>query len=264
MDNTSKQGWLRVVGLGPGDPGGTDPGWITQDAAQVLYQASDCVGYQTYLDRLMPKQGQTLHASENRVELERARFALELAESGKKVAVISGGDPGIFAMAAAVMEAIEFGKPEWRSLDVAVCPGISAFQAVSARLGAMMGGDFAVISLSDNLKPRDVIARRLKVVVEAGLVAALYNPASKARPDFLLSLASMLSACLPAQTPVVFARAIGGAGEKITITTLEAADFSLVDMRTLVLIGSAETRIIERAGSPPFVYTARSVGVLPR
>jgi precorrin-3B C17-methyltransferase len=259
-----KTGWLRVVGLGPGDPGGNDPGWITQEAAAILAEASDFVGYDTYIARLTLREGQTAHASDNRVEVERAGFALDLALGGRKVAVISGGDPGIFAMAAAVMEAIEFGDPRWRDLDVAVAPGVSAFQAASARLGAVMGGDFAVISLSDNLKPRSVIAERLKAVLEADFVTALYNPASKARPEYLMEISALIKSVKPALTPVIFARAVGGAGERITVATVGSADFSAADMRTLVLIGSSETRLVPRPSAAPFVYTARSVGVLPR
>jgi precorrin-3B C17-methyltransferase len=257
-------GWLRVIGLGPGDPGGNDPGWITHEVEMILAEATDCVGYETYLARLPQKPGRILHPSDNRVELQRAAFALDLCASGRKVAVVSGGDPGIFAMAAALMEALDRGPAEWKTLDIAVAPGISAFQAASARLGAFMGGDFAVISLSDNLKPKDMIINRLKAVLEADFVVALYNAASRARPDFLRDCLDLARRIKAGTTPVVFARAVGGAGECITVTTVADADAAKADMRTLVLIGSSETRHIARHDARPLLYTARSVGVLPR
>ncbi len=264
MQEESKTGWLRVIGLGPGDPGGDDPGWITRETEAILAEATDFVGYETYIARLNLQPGQMAHASDNRFEVDRARLALGMAVNGRKVAVVSGGDPGVFAMASAVMEAIDRGAPEWRELDVAVSPGISAFQAASARLGAMMGGDFAVISLSDNLKPRAVIEKRLRAVLEADMGVALYNPSSAARPDYFVKIMQLVRDVKAPDTPIVLARAVGGAGESIVIATLGEADVSRVDMRTLVLIGSSETRMIQRAGKMPLVYTARSVGSVPR
>ena len=171
-------GSLAVVGLGPGPAC-----WMAPEASDVLAAASDIVGYQPYVDRVPERAGQRRHASDNRVEIDRARHALTMAAEGCRVAVVSGGDPGIFAMAAAVLEAIEAGDSAWRALDIMVVPGISAMQAAAARLGAPLGHDFCAISLSDNLKPWEIVACRLKAAAEGDFVIALYNPASKARPD---------------------------------------------------------------------------------
>ncbi|WP_026607715.1 precorrin-3B C(17)-methyltransferase [Methylocapsa acidiphila] len=245
-------GNLRVVGLGPGPEA-----WLTPEASAVLAEATDLIGYAPYLDRLPPRPGQTRHASDNRVELERARHALRLAEEGRRVAVASGGDPGVFAMAAAVFEAIDRGKPAWREIDIAICPGVSAMQAAAARVGAPLGHDFCAISLSDNLKPWAVVERRLNAAAIGDFVIALYNPASKARPHQIHDAFALLRRSKAPETPVIFARAIGRADEKITITTLAAAEPGLADMSTLVMIGSSETRLIARAGAQPFVYTPR-------
>jgi precorrin-3B C17-methyltransferase len=249
-------GSLKIVGLGPGDPH-----YLTEAATAALAQATDLVGYGPYVDRLPPRDGQLRHVSDNRVEVDRARQALDLALAGRKVAVVSGGDPGIFAMAAAVFEAIETGTPDWRALDIEVIPGISAMQAASARLGAMLGGDFTVISLSDNLKPWDVIATRLEAAAAADFVIALYNPASKARPDRIFDAFSLLRRVKPPDTIVVFARAIGRPDETITVTTLAEASPSVVDMATLVLIGSSQSRAIERSEGRDWIYTRRSVPI---
>lgn len=251
-------GYLRIVGLGPGDEA-----WITPETASVLADATDLVGYSGYVDRLPARQGQTRHASDNRVELERARLALGLAEGGRRVAVVSGGDPGVFAMAAAVFEAIELGEPAWREINVAVCPGISAMQAAAARIGAPLGHDFCAISLSDNLKPWPLVERRLIAAAEGDFVIAIYNPASKARPHQIHDAFALLRRRKAGATPVVFARAVGRADEAVAVTTLEAAEPGLADMSTLVIIGSSETRMIERAEARPFVYTPRGAGAAP-
>ena len=169
-------GSLTVIGLGPGPPE-----WVTPEAAAALAAATDIIGYGPYVARLALRAGQRAHASDNRVELERARHALRLAQDGERVAVVSGGDPGVFAMAAAVFEAMEHGAPDWRSLAVRVLPGISAMQAAAARAGAPLGHDFCAISLSDNLKSWEAITRRLRAAAEGDFVIALYNPASRAR-----------------------------------------------------------------------------------
>ncbi len=173
-------GSLAIVGLGPGPHE-----LMTFEADAAIRGASDLVGYGPYLDRLPALPKQKRHASDNRVEIDRARQALDLALDGARVAVVSGGDPGVFAMAAAVFEAIEQGDPRWRDLDIEIHPGVSAMLAVAARLGAPLGHDFAVISLSDNLKPWDAIARRLTAAAQADFVMALDNPASKARPHLI-------------------------------------------------------------------------------
>lgn len=245
-------GSLRIVGLGPGPLD-----WLTPEAETILAEASDLIGYKPYLDRITPKPGQTLHASDNRVEIERARLALQLAAEGKSVAVVSGGDPGIFAMAAAVFEAIEQGEPTWADLDIHVAPGVSAMQAAAAKVGAPLGHDFCAISLSDNLKPWSLVERRLKAACEGDFVIALYNPASKARPEAIYKAFTLLRTHKPAQTPIVFARAVGRPDERIIITTLAEAEPGCADMSTLVLIGSSTTRLIARTQTQPRLYAAR-------
>lgn len=251
-------GRLRVVGLGPGHAG-----WITPEAGAILAEATDLVGYAPYLARLSSLPHQTVHASDNRVELERARDALALAAAGRDVAVVSGGDPGIFAMAAAVFEAIEGGDPAWRALDVAVSPGVSAMQTAAARLGAPLGHDFCAISLSDNLKPWPLVARRLRAAAEGDFVIALYNPASRARPRQIFDAFALLRESKAGATPVAFARAIGRPDESVTVTTLGEADPSLADMATLVLIGSSQTRLVARDGAAPWMYTPRRAEAPP-
>ena len=250
------RGRLRVVGLGPGIAD-----WITPEAAAILAEASDLVGYAPYLARLEPLPHQIVHASDNRVEIERARDALALAAAGRDVAVVSGGDPGIFAMAAAVFEAIEGGEPTWRALDIAVSPGISAMQAAAARLGAPLGHDFCAISLSDNLKPWPLVARRLRAAADGDFVIALFNPASRARPRQIFEAFAVLRESKDPATPVAFARAVGRPDERIAVTTLGEADPGLADMATLVLIGSSETRLVVREGGAPWVYTPRGVAM---
>jgi len=248
-------GWLRVVGLGPGPVN-----WITPEASAVLAAASDIVGYHAYVSRLSVGTGQNVHGSDNREELQRAQKALELAAGGARVAVVSGGDPGVFAMAAAVFEALEAGPAAWRALDIAVLPGITAMLAAAARLGAPLGNDFCAINLSDNLKSWAVIERRLTLAAQADFVIALYNPASRARRDQIHACFHILRRERSPETLVVFAAAIGRDDEQIQLRRLADADPGLADMRTLVLIGASSTRCIERAGGPPFIYTPRGVG----
>ncbi len=231
---------------------------MTPEASAALERASDLVGYHTYLDRVAVRAGQLRHGSDNRVEIARACHALALAAEGRSVAVVSGGDPGVFAMAAAVFEAIESGDPSWRALDITVVPGISALLAAAARLGAPLGHDFCAISLSDNLKPWDVVARRLRAAADGDFVIALFNPASKARPDKIHQAFALLRACRPTTIPVAFARAVGRPDERIVLSTIGGADPSIADMSTLVLIGSSETRFIERPGKDPWLLTPRT------
>ncbi len=246
-------GRLDIVGLGPGAAD-----LLAPRAAAVLDAAEVLVGYATYLARIPARDGQVRHASDNRQELARARQALELAAAGRRVAVVSSGDAGVFAMAAAVFEAIEAGPPAWRALEVQVVPGISAVLAAAARIGAPLGHDFCAVSLSDNLKPWAVVATRLAAAAQAGFVIALYNPASRARPSQLGAAFALLRGILPPATPVAFASAISRPEESVALTTLAAADPGLADMRTLVLIGSAATRRIERADGGAWLYTPRS------
>ena len=246
-------GRLAVVGLGPGDVR-----WLTPEADAALAAADALFGYGPYLDRAPVRDGQSRHPSDNREEALRARAALETAAAGTNVALVSGGDPGVFAMAAAVCEQIEAGPAAWRGLDVEIVPGITAMLAVAARVGAPLGHDFCALSLSDNLKPWPVIERRLDAVAQAGFVIALYNPISRARPWQLTAAFERLRRYLPATTPTVFGRAVGRADENIAVTTLQAADPAGADMATLVIVGSAETRLVPRPGHAPLVYTPRS------
>jgi len=246
-------GQLAILGLGPGSPDLQTP-----QVSRALEEATDLVGYETYLARIAERPGQRRHASDNRNELLRARLALELAAEGCRVAVVSSGDPGVFAMASAVFEALEYGPSSWRTLQIEVMPGVSAMFAAAARLGAPLGHDFCAISLSDNLKPWAVVLARLVAAASAGFVIALYNAASRARPWQLAAALDVLRPILPAQTPVIFATAISRPEESVTFATLADVDPIQADMRTLVLIGSAATRLIERPHAAPFVYTPRS------
>jgi precorrin-3B C17-methyltransferase len=214
-------GRLVVVGLGPGPAD-----WLTPAAAAALAQASDLVGYGPYVARAPEVPGQRRHASDNRVELDRARFALDLASQGGNVAVVSGGDPGVFAMAAAVFEALEGGPPAWRGLDIRVEPGVTAMLAAAARVGAPLGGDFCALSLSDNLKPWEVVAARLRAALGADFVVALYNPISSARPWQLGAALDLAAELRDPATPVVFARAVGRPDERIAIVALGKPEIS--------------------------------------
>jgi precorrin-3B C17-methyltransferase len=247
-------GFVRVVGLGPGPSH-----WITPETRNALDEADTIVGYRTYLARLPLREGQAVHGSDNGDELMRARLALELADGGARVAVVSGGDPGVFAMAAAVFEAIEQGPPTWRALDVTVLPGVTAMLAASARLGAVLGNDFCALNLSDNLKPWAVIEKRLRAAAEGDFVMALYNPASKARPEQVQRAFTLLRTLRAPETVVVFAKAIGRPDEELVVTTLGAADPALADMRTLLLIGASTTRSIARTQGGAWLYSPRSL-----
>jgi len=244
-------GSLVVVGTGPGKAELMTPATLA-----ALAKATDLVGYGPYLDRIpVTRPDQRRHASDNWVELERARHALSLAAAGRKVVVVSGGDPGVFAMAAAVFEALETGDPLWRELDIRVEPGVTAMLAAAAEVGAPLGGYFCAISLSDNLKAWATIERRLRAAAEADFVIALYNPASKARPHQLAQAFEHLRRIKAGETPVLFVRAAGTAEAKAITTTLAAADAAQADMRTLVIVGASTTRRIGR-----WVYTPRSEG----
>jgi precorrin-3B C17-methyltransferase len=252
-------GRLHIVGTGPGNPEQTTPEALAAIGASHVF-----FGYGPYLDRLALRPDQRRVASDNREELARARDALMTAASGEQVCVVSGGDPGVFAMAAAVCEAMEDGPPAWRELDLTIVPGVTAMLAVAARVGAPLGHDFCAISLSDNLKPWTVIEQRLHAVAGAGLVIALYNPISKARPWQLGTAFAILREVLPWSTPVIFGRAAGRPDEDIAVVTLADADPARADMATCVIIGSPETRIIERPGRSTLVYSPRSSsGKLP-
>ncbi len=247
-----------IVGLGPGPAK-----WMTPEAGATIEAATDVVGYGPYIERLALRSDQRAHASDNRLERDRARLALTLAAEGRTVAVVSGGDPGVFAMAAAVFEAIE-DDPQWLKLDVAVSPGVSAMQAAAARLGAPLGHDFCAISLSDNLKPWAVIERRLEAAAKGDFVIALYNPASRARPARIVEAFDLMGRRKAGATPVAFARAVGRAAVTLTLTTLEEAYASHADMASLIVVGSSETRFIAREGARRWMLTPRSYGARRR
>jgi precorrin-3B C17-methyltransferase len=247
-------GQLAVVGIGPGDAR-----WLTPEAEAAVAAAEALYGYAPYVDRLASVAGQARHASDNREENARAAAALRHAAAGARVAMVSGGDPGVFAMAAAICAEIDAGPPEWKNIELRIVPGITAMLAVAARVGAPLGHDFCAISLSDNLKPWDLIERRLDAVAQGGFVLALYNPASRARPWQLGAAFDRLRKVLRGSTVVVFGRAVGRTDESIIVTTLADADPAKADMATLIIVGSADTRVISRPGRTPLVYTPRAV-----
>jgi len=251
-------GHLSVVGIGPGDAD-----LVTPEAAGVLAEGEVFFGYVSYLDRIDLRPDQRRIASDNREELSRAQEALVKAVSGASVAVVSGGDPGVFAMAAAVCEAIESGPAEWREVDVRIVPGVTAMLAVAARIGAPLGHDFCLISLSDNLKPWSIITERLDHAARADFAMAFYNPISKARPWQLGEAIEILRRHRAASTPVVLGRDIGRPAERLRIVTLGELVPEMVDMRTVVIVGSSTTRRIARPDGRELVYTPRWYGAAP-
>jgi precorrin-3B C17-methyltransferase len=245
-------GWLAIAGLGPGNPN-----LVTPEVTAALAEATDVIGYIPYVARVAPRDGLTLHPTDNRVELDRATHALQLAAQGQRVVVVSSGDPGVFAMAAAVFEALEAGPQDWREIDIRVLPGITAMLAASARAGAPLGHDFCAINLSDNLKPWPLIERRVRLAAEADFAIAFYNPRSKARPDALIRVFEILRDTCRDARPVLFARAVSTPEETLRILPLTEARAEMADMRTMIIIGSSLTRIIERPAGP-ILYTPRS------
>ncbi|TCP38085.1 precorrin-3B C(17)-methyltransferase [Rhodovulum marinum] len=245
-------GWLVIAGLGPGSET-----LVTPEVTAALAEATDVVGYIPYVARVAPREGLTLHASDNRVELDRARHALQMAAAGRRVVVVSSGDPGVFAMASAVFEAVESGPADWRELDIRVLPGITAMLAAAARAGAPLGHDFCAINLSDNLKPWALIEKRLRLAAEADFAMAFYNPRSKARPEGFARVLEVLRDACGDDRPVIFARAVSTPEQAIRVVPLTEATPDMADMRTVVLVGSSLTRIIARNGVP-IVYTPRS------
>ena len=247
-------GWLVVAGLGPGAAA-----QVTPEVSAALAEATDVVGYFTYVARVPPRPGLVLHGSDNRVELDRARLALDLAAAGRRVVVVSSGDPGVFAMASAVFEAVEQGESGWNRLDIRILPGITAMLAAAARVGAPLGHDFCAINLSDNLKPWALVEKRLRLAAQADFAMAFYNPRSASRPtQFDRTLEVLREECADAR-PVIFARAVSTLEEVIRVVPLSEATAEMADMRTMVIVGSSTTRLIARDGVP-FVYTPRRVG----
>lgn len=241
-------GWLAIAGLGPGADR-----LVTPEVMASLAEATDVVGYIPYVARVAPRPGLTLHPSDNRVELDRSRAALEMAAAGRKVVVVSSGDPGVFAMASAVFEALE-GRADWQALDIRVLPGITAMLAAAAAAGAPLGHDFCCINLSDNLKPWEVIETRLRHAARADFAMAFYNPRSASRPEgFIKALATLREEC-GADRLITFARAVSTPEQRIETVTLGEATPDMADMRTVVIVGNSATR---RVG--PWVYSPRSV-----
>lgn len=248
------RGRLTVLGLGPGGAA-----WLTPAARAALADATDILGYTTYVNMAGPfRDDQRVHGTDNREEMQRARHAFELAAEGRRVAVVSSGDPGVFAMAAAVLEALDEARdPHWAAVDLRVEPGISASLATAAQAGAPLGHDFCAISLSDNLKPWDVIETRLRHAAQADLVMAFYNPISRARPWQLDRALDVVRAHRTADTVVVLGRDIGRPGATLATTTLGALRSDQVDMRTMVIVGSSTTRRFAIGEGREWVYTPR-------
>ncbi|MFZ5845751.1 MAG: precorrin-3B C(17)-methyltransferase, partial [Actinomycetota bacterium] len=238
---------LLVVGLGPGPDD-----WLTPEVSAALGEVDHVVGYAPYVARVPQRAGVTRHASGNTVEVDRARVALDLAKAGERVAVVSGGDAGVFGMAAAVFEAAE--DPTYAGVPIRVLPGVSAVQAVAARAGAPIGADFAVVSLSDRLKPWEVVERRLRAVADADLVLAIYNPASRSRTEQIATAHRVLLEHRKPETVVIVGRDVGRDQESLTVTTLADLDPETIDMKCLLIVGAESTRV-SRAG----VWTPRYV-----
>ena len=238
-------GWIAVAGLGPGDEA-----LVTPEVRAALDAATDVVGYIPYVARIAPRAGLALHASDNRVEMDRAHLALSMAADGRHVVIVSSGDPGVFAMASALFEAFEAaGAPD---IDIRILPGITAMLAAAARAGAPLGHDFCAINLSDNLKPWALVERRIRLAAEADFAMAFYNPRSASRPhQFARALEVLAEVCGPARL-ITFARAVTTPDERIATVTLSEARPEMADMRTVVLVGNSATR---RTGR--WVYTPR-------
>ncbi|MDI9905946.1 precorrin-3B C(17)-methyltransferase [Rhodococcus sp. IEGM 1406] len=246
---TESRGEVVVVGLGPGDTA-----WTTPEVAHELSLATDLVGYGPYVDRVPTRPGQRRHSSDNRVEAERAAMALDLAKNGARVAVVSSGDPGVFAMAAAVLEVAA--EDQWRDVPVRILPGMTAANAVASRVGAPLGHDYAVLSLSDRLKPWDIVARRISAVAAADMAFAVYNPASKSRTWQVQAMKDLVLEHRSPETPVVIGRDVAGAEESVRVVTLGELEPSEIDMRTLLIVGSSMTTVVE-TGSGRQVFTPR-------
>ncbi len=244
-------GWLAVAGLGPGGDA-----LVTPEVSAALAGATDIVGYIPYVARVAPRPGLVLHPSDNRVEMDRARAALMMAAEGRRVVVVSSGDPGVFAMASAIFEAVE-AEPDFAALDIRVLPGITAMLAAPARAGAPLGHDFCVLNLSDNLKPFDLVERRIRLAAQGDFAMAFYNPRSASRPhQFARELEILREECGDARL-ITFARAVTTPEERLDTVTLADARPEMADMRTVVLVGNSATRRVGR-----WVYTPRRAGAV--
>lgn len=239
-------GRLTIAGLGPGDEA-----LVTPEVSAALGEATDVLGYARYVARVPAREGLRLHPSENRMEVQRAGEALKLTAEGRNVVLVSSGDPGVFAMAAAVFEALE-AVPEWQGLSIRVLPGVTAMLAAAARIGAPLGHDFCAINLSDNLKPWKVIERRLRLAAEADFAIAIYNPRSASRPDGFARALDVLKEAGCGERLIMFARAVTTAKEQIETLPLQEARPDMADMATLVIVGNSATRRVGR-----WVYAPR-------
>lgn len=242
---------LTIAGLGPGASN-----MVTPNVQEAISSATDIVGYIPYVARIPQRDGLVLHASDNRVEIERAELALDLAASGKKVLIVSSGDPGVFAMASAVFEILDKNPSRWADVEVQILPGITAMLAAAAKIGAPLGHDFCTLNLSDNLKPWGLIEKRLLLGIEADFAMALYNPRSKSRPEGFNKALTILKRECSKDRLIVFARAISTPEEKIQIMNLTQAKPEMADMQTVVIIGSSQTKALIQNGKT-FAYTPR-------
>ncbi|WP_284164670.1 precorrin-3B C(17)-methyltransferase [Frigidibacter sp. SD6-1] len=242
-------GWVKVAGLGPGDEA-----MVTDQVRSALADATDVVGYIPYVARVAERPGLRLHPSDNRVEIDRANHALDMAAEGRRVVVVSSGDPGVFAMAAALFEALE-ARSDPDAFDIEILPGITAMLAAAARLGAPLGHDFCAINLSDNLKPWDLIEKRLRLAAQGGFAMAFYNPRAASRPGRFERVLDILRAELPGHVLVSFARAVTTAEEALRTVRLDEATADMADMRTMVIVGNEDTRRVGR-----WVYSPRRAG----
>ena len=245
-------GRVIVVGLGPGNPV-----QITPQVSRAVNLATDIIGYFPYLKRIIPKKGVKFHPSDNRFESDRAKHALDLAEAGSIVLIVSSGDPGVFAMAAALFEVLEKNSLKWDNINIEILPGITAMMAAAARVGAPLGHDFCAINLSDNLKPWSIIEKRIRSALEADFAIAFYNPRSKSRPEGFQKTLRLLKLYCQSDRPVVFAKAVSTKEEKIMTVPISEARSDMADMRTIVIVGSSQTRIIQQNGRE-WIYTPRS------
>lgn len=242
-------GWLAVVGLGPGRAD-----LVTPEVTKTVAQATDILGYFPYVDRIPARAGLVKHGSDNREELARATQALQLAATGRRAVIVSSGDPGVFAMASALFEAME-ADASFQSLEVRILPGITAMLAAAAAAGAPLGHDFCAINLSDNLKPIEIIEKRVALAVQADFAMAFYNPRSKSRPHQFGRVLDVIRTHAEPDRLVTFARAVSTPEERILTVPLSDATEDMADMRTLVIVGSSQTR---RVGK--WVYTPRGAG----
>jgi cobalt-precorrin 5A hydrolase/precorrin-3B C17-methyltransferase len=254
------RGRLAVIGLGPGAAE-----FMIPAVKAELARANDVLGYETYVRMAGPfRADQVLHCTDNREEMQRARHAFELAAQGRSVVVVSSGDPGVFAMASAVLEALhESDNAQWHAVDLEILPGVSASLATAAQAGAPLGHDFCVMSLSDNLKPWDIIEKRLDLACQADLALAFYNPISRSRPWQLGRALEIVRVHRAPETPVTLGRDIGRPGQTLRVITLGELTPEQVDMRTMVLIGSSLTRSFPRADGKAWTYTPRWYGEKP-